>query len=134
MQPAVEAHIVAAVGFNEAPAEWGCDALWQGGEVDYERCVAVFAIGYTIDEVAAPPSYLNELLGHAPSVVGEEVAFPAPVLDMSRLLPSNTSYFAYVGSLVRFCLTLLQPFASSDTLYTKHSEHCDTWYTICCQW
>ena len=127
MQPAAEAHIVAAVGLHEAPAEWGCDAVWHGGDVEYEKCVAVYAVGYTIDESATSPFYLDDLLGAAPSVVGEKVPFPAPVLDMSRLLPADKSYFTYVGSLVRFCDPLLQPFVSSTAVHAlrdlKHYMH-----------
>lgn len=108
LQPAAEAHIVAAVGPKQAPADWGCDSLFQqGGAVVYEKCVAVFAVSYTVDEAAASPSYLNELLGNAPSVAGGEKPFPASVLDMSRLLPEDKSYYTYVGSLVCFCKSLV---------------------------
>lgn len=106
MQPVAEAHFVTHVGKNEAPADWGCDALWQGGAAVYERCVAVFAIGYTLDEASAPPPYLNDLLASAPIVAGEQTAYPESVLDLNRMFPADKSYYTYVGSLVRFLRTL----------------------------
>jgi hypothetical protein len=100
MQPVAEAHIVTAVGLHQAPVDWGCDSLWLGGAVMYDRCVAVFAVGYTLDEAAESPTFMKHLLGSAPHVAGEETLFPAPDLDLSEVLPSDKSYYTYIGSLV----------------------------------
>jgi Eukaryotic-type carbonic anhydrase len=101
LQPAAEAHIVSAVGLHQAPTDWGCDSLWRGGAVVYDRCVSVFAVGYTLDEGAESPAFMRDLLDSAPHVAGEETPFPAADLDLSWILPVDKTYYTYAGSLVR---------------------------------
>ena len=53
LQGAAEAHIVTLIAEGEEP-EWGCDAVWQGGEANLDDCNAVFAIMYKIGDTSPP--------------------------------------------------------------------------------
>lgn len=95
----MEAHIVTAVGPGEAPTDWGCDAVWEGGDPVLEKCIAVFGIVYVTTPDAKSPEYFDHLFSSFPSVAGSEAAFPAPTFDLNSLLPEDKSYYGYVGSL-----------------------------------
>lgn len=66
----MEAHIVTAVGPGEAPAEWGCDAVWEGGDPVLEKCIAVFGIVYVTEPDATSPEYFESLFKTFPAFAG----------------------------------------------------------------
>jgi hypothetical protein len=101
MQGAAEAHIVSFVAKGSAPPEWGCDAVWDGGEPVLNKCVAVFGIMYHIsDEEDSSPTYFKDILDHAPDVAGAETPAPFDEFDLYQLIPKDKSYYTYAGSLV----------------------------------
>jgi hypothetical protein len=61
---------VTAIGPGQAPADWGCDAVWQGGEAVLEKCIAVFGIIYKLDEKAVEPPYFQKLFSAFPQEAG----------------------------------------------------------------
>lgn len=100
LQAAAETHIVTLVGPGEAP-EWGCDAVWAGGAPVLENCTAVFGVMYRLGEPDTAPAYLEAAIKKAPRVAGASVPYPADQLDLMSILPSDLSYYSYIGSLVR---------------------------------
>jgi Eukaryotic-type carbonic anhydrase len=92
---------VTAVGPGEAPKEWGCDAVWEGGEAKLESCIAVFGIMYRLIEGEEQQEYLTKLVSTEPTVAGEEAPYPDAVFDLQEMMPDDLSYYSYVGSLVR---------------------------------
>jgi hypothetical protein len=66
----MEAHIVTAVGPGQAPPDWGCDAVWEGGDPVLEKCIAVFGIIYKLDEDAVEPEYFQKLFDSFPEEAG----------------------------------------------------------------
>jgi hypothetical protein len=88
IQAPMEAHIVTAVGPGEAPADWGCDAVWEGGDPVLEKCIAVFGIAYYFEPSAVSPSYLKDVLDGFPLVAG------APRLHLwPHRLPSHLAAY-----------------------------------------
>lgn len=59
-----------AVGPGEAPKEWGCDAVWEGGDPVLEKCIAVFGIVYVTKEDAVSPSFFQNIFNTFPEVAG----------------------------------------------------------------
>jgi hypothetical protein len=100
LQAAAEAHIVSFVAKGFAPPEWGCDAVWEGGDAVLEKCVAVFGVMYSISDDGAEPAYLRSILEHVPDVAGAEAPAPFKTLDLYQMLPKDKSYYSYAGSLV----------------------------------
>lgn len=88
------------VGPGEAP-EWGCDAVWQGGDAALEKCTAVFGMLYRLGDDADVPGYLETAIKETPIVAGQEKPLSAGKLNIGNILPADHSYYAYVGSLVR---------------------------------
>lgn len=103
MQPVLESHIMTHVGPGEAPASWGCDAFWEGGDPNFENCVAVFSTLYVTDSSATQPAFLDLVFNSAPMRAGEEaqLGLTYSSFDVGSVLPTDPSYFTYVRSLVR---------------------------------
>lgn len=93
-----ELHIVTLVAKGEAP-EWGCDAVWDGGDPVLEKCTAVFGILYKFGETS--PEWIDKAYGEGPLKVDEEEAEPFSMkdIDLSATLPEDKSYYTYYGSL-----------------------------------
>lgn len=66
----MESHIVTAVAKGEAPKDWGCDAVWDGGEANLEKCIAVFGTIYIMSDTSKSPVYLDYLLENFPQIAG----------------------------------------------------------------
>ena len=66
----MEAHIVTAVGPGEAPKEWGCDAVWEGGDPVLEKCIAVFGVMYVMKKDVETPPALKNLINAYPKIAG----------------------------------------------------------------
>lgn len=103
LQAAAETHIVTLVGPGEAP-EWGCDEYWSTGDPVLENCTAVFGIMYRLGEPEMVPGYFEAAIKEAPQVAGAEKPLAAGEIDIQNLLPADTSYYTYIGSLVRCVL------------------------------
>jgi hypothetical protein len=105
MQAPMEAHIVTAVGPGEAPPEWGCDAIWDGGDPVFEKCIAVFGVLYVYKPDAVTPEPIQKLFDSFPALAGEKAPYPDATIDLNGLLPEDKSYNTYIGSLVCICST-----------------------------
>lgn len=94
------------VGPGEAP-DWGCDAVWEGGDAVLENCTAVFGVMYRLGQPDSQPAYLEAAIREAPLVAGGKAPLRAGQLDLNTVLPSDRSYYSYVGSLVRISKQLV---------------------------
>lgn len=101
MQHAAELHIVTLVAESSAP-EWGCDSFWQGGDVNFESCAAVFGTFLKVGNESSQDALINSFLDYMPSTAGgvSQVSNTSAI-DLNRFLPSHRSGFSYFGSLVR---------------------------------
>eukprot|EP00892_Ulva_mutabilis_P000744 jgi/Ulvmu1/10670/UM066_0054.1 len=99
MLAAAETHIVTLAGPGQAPPEWGCDAYWKGGDPVLEKCTAVFGIMYRLGRPAQEPGYLEIAVKEAPLVAGAEKPLSAGQINLQNLIPSDPSYYTYIGSL-----------------------------------
>lgn len=89
------------VGPGQAPPEWGCDAIWEGGDPVLEKCTAVFGVMYRLGTPTTEPGYLETAIKEAPLTAGGKKPLSAGQLNLDNVLPSDRSYYTYIGSLVR---------------------------------
>lgn len=116
MQSVAELHIVTFVAEGEAP-EWGCDAVWQGGDPVLDKCVAVFGVLYRLGRTS--PGWFDKMFTEAPNVVETDKGKPYSEgnFDLNKIIPQDKTYWGYRGSLVRapipvFLWLLVESFAA----------------------
>jgi hypothetical protein len=121
VQYAAEMHIVTLAAKGEA-TEWGCDAVWDGGDPVLENCTAVFGILYKLGD--SSPKWLDAAYTEAPATIDPNFTQPFSMkdLDLASILPKDKSYYTYSGSLV--WLLVGWPFnLSCQTIIAQASLH-----------
>lgn len=131
---AAETHIVTLAGPGQTPPEWGCDAIWEGGDPVLEKCTAVFGVMYRIGTPTSEPGYLEAAIQEAPVVAGGKKPLSAGQLNVENILPSDRSYYTYVGSLttpgcnegLRWHVLNQQNYISSQMMQNLENLHART--------
>lgn len=131
---AAETHIVTLAGPGQAPPEWGCDAIWEGGDPVLENCTAVFGVMYRLGTPSTEPGYLEAAVKEAPDVAGAKKPLSAGQLNVDNIMPADRSYYTYIGSLttpdcnegLRWHVMNQQDYISSKIMQDLENLHAQT--------